>query len=370
VSAQARRPWPLVVRRARPGDEEQVMSFSTNTWNGWDYMPRAWPRWIDAPDGVLLVGTVGGAGGPDVDGIPLDPGQVVAIVRVAMPAAGEAWWEGIRVDARVRGMDVATDLQVAEFAWSAANGAHIVRYATSGRNEGSHRLGARGGLEQIVEFMGVSWKQPSSGGDPHSDNDESSGFEPGVQAGARRRRHALLERLSQEGVIADPAMADVIWRGVSGDTTFNDGARLYEPRPWAMEELTEQKFLEHLRLGEVLHGEDADGGKAVAILVADVAPAESPALDLALVVGMPRAAFELVDRARRAAEEAIDFRYPSHAPLVSEVRQSYLDAGYELSDWALHIFARPIDAAHPMPPVEPAALVLADEPQPTVVPVR
>ena len=69
-------------------------------------------------DGVMLVGTVGDPAhdGPpsDAHGAALDVGQVIAIVRVAMPAPGEAWLEGIRVDPRVRGMDVATDLQVAE----------------------------------------------------------------------------------------------------------------------------------------------------------------------------------------------------------------------------------------------------------------
>ncbi len=349
------------------------MAFATTTWDGWDYMPRAWPRWLDETDGLILVGVVGRPSGDaailDADGNALEPGAVVCIVRVAMPAVGEAWLEGIRVDPRVRGMDVATDLQIAELQWAAANGAHVVRYATSGRNEGSHRLGARGGLEPIAKFNGVSWKAPQTGGvEPHKD--ERSGFRLDVQADLRRRRHAVLARMAQGGVIPDIAIADPIWRGVSGDVTFNAGARLYEPRPWAMEELTETKFREHIALGEVLHGKDADGGRAVAILVRDVAPAESPALDFALVVGVPRAAFELVDRVRRAAGETIDFRYPTQAPLVSAVRQSYLDAGYELSDWELHILARRMDAAHPVPPVDDDAVKLEDAPQAVITPPR
>ena len=75
MNATARRPWPLVVRRARPGDEAAVMAFATSTWNGWDYMPRAWPRWMEAADGVMLVGTVGGAGGLDLVGRGGDCGE-------------------------------------------------------------------------------------------------------------------------------------------------------------------------------------------------------------------------------------------------------------------------------------------------------
>jgi hypothetical protein len=363
MTAEAgRRPWPLVVRRARPGDEGAVMAFSSNTWNGWDYMPRAWPRWIDADDGVLLVGAVGGEGGVDADGQRLTAGSVVAVVRIAMPAAGEAWWEGIRVDPRVRGMDVASDLQVAEFAWSAANGARVIRYATSSTNEGSHRLGARGGLQHVVSFLGANSRAGES---------EQSGFEPEVQAQAQQGRRALLARLAEAGAVAaaNDEHADRIWHGLSGDATFNAGARLYEPRPWALEELTEAKFRDHLARGEVLHW-SAETGHAVGILIADVAPAEDAALRLSLVVGSPGAAFELVDLARRSTDGLVRFRYPQGSHLVDDVRQSYLDAGWELPDWTMFILARPLDQAHPPPDVDPSAVVLEDRPEAVITPAR
>ena len=58
-------------------------------------------------------------------------------------------------------------------------------------------------------------------------------------------------------------------------------------RAWALEELTEQKFRDHVAHGEVLHLTD-DHGKAVAILVKEVPPAEDATLRLALVTGIPR----------------------------------------------------------------------------------
>ena len=346
------------------------MAFSTNTWDGWDYMPRAWPRWMEERDGVLLVGTVGGAGGVGAEGEVLPPGSVIAVVRVAMPATGEAWLEGIRVDPRVRGMDVATDLQVAELQWAAANGAQVVRYATGAGNEGSHRLGARAGLEHIVSFLGVSWEAPRAEGSGGADDRAQSGFDRDFQAEAQRRRRATLERLAQEGVTARPEEADRIWRGVSGDVTFNAGKRLYEPRPWALEELTETKFRDHLARGEVLHGRDDSGGRAVAILTADVPPAEEAAMRLSLLVGIPRAAFEVVEHVRRAANETLRFRYPDGAPLVTDIKQTYLDAGYQLHDFAMHILARPIDADHPIPAVDGDALVLEDPPAAVITPPR
>jgi GNAT superfamily N-acetyltransferase len=356
-----KRGWPLIVRLATDDDREAVIAFATNSWNDWDYVPRAWPRWLEAGDGVMLVGVVGGNGGRDADGKPLPPGTVIAVVRVAMPAKGEAWLEAIRVDPRVRGMDVATDLQLAELQWAAANGANVVRYATSAANEGSHRLGARGGLEHIVSFLGVSWGPEDEG---------HSGFEREIQQASQRQRRAVLKRLAAEGAVPGEDMTDRMWRGVSSDVSFSAGDMLYEPRPWALEELTQQKFSDHVSRGEVLHGSD-DYGKAVAILVADVPPAEDATLRLALVAGIPQTAFNLVEQVRRAANGAgLRFRYADGARLINDVRQSYLDAGYELSDWAMHIMARAIDDKHPVPPVDPDALVLQDSPEAVITPPR
>lgn len=361
------RGWPLLVRTARAQDTDAVMAFATHTWNDWDYVPRAWPRWLEERDGVLLVGVVGGAGGNDADGKPLEPGAVVAVVRVAVPAMTEAWLEAIRVDPRVRGMEVATDLQVAELQWAAANGARVVRYATGANNEGSHRLGARAGLEHVVSFLGVSWSPPGS---EAGEERAESGFDPDVQAAARQRRHEVLARLAADGALAAPDLADRIWRGISTDVTFHAGEHLYEPRPWALEELTEPKFRDHIARGEVLHRSD-DNGKAVAILVGDVAPAEDATLRLALVVGVPATAFELVEQIRGAARgQALRLRYPEGAPLIDNMRETYLAAGYELGDWAMHIMAREIDAAHPIPEIDPDALVLEESPSAVITPAR
>lgn len=389
TSAEQRiaRSWPLVVRRARAEDEQRVLSFATKTWNDWDYVPHAWPRWLEEKDGVMLVGVVGstdaargavaadgarrpvgadGAPGPvAADGAPLEVGSVIAVVRVAMPATGEAWLEAIRIDPRVRGMEVATDLQVAELHWAAAQGATIVRYATSARNEGSHRLGARGGFELLARFLNTHWQpETANSGDEHG----SSGFLREVQADARARRRRLLDALTSEGAVARESDVAQLWSALWSDATFIGGARLYEPRPWALEALTEEKFAEHARLGEVLvHN---NGGRAVAILVADVAPAEDSAIRLAVLDGAPRAAFELVEQARRLAREPITFRYPVGAPLVNDVTQLYRERGYDLSDWELHIFARPVDDTHPLPPIDPAVLVLEEIPQAIVIPAR
>lgn len=343
----SRRDWPLVVRRASAADRDAVLAFASRTWNDWDYIPHAWPRWLDDDDGVLLVGTR-----PDA--------TPVAVVRVAFPSATEAWLEGIRVDPAVRGLDIATDLQVAELHWAAAHGARIVRYATSERNEGSHRLGARGGFEHVATLLSTWW-DPTGASAGHGDDDRS-GFLPEVQADARRRRRALLGSADR---VARAGEADALWSFISRDAAFLGARRLYEPRPWALEELTRAKFDAHVRAGEVLLGGTADPA-AVAVMVADVAPAEDSALRLATLVGDPEAAFELVERLRELAGESIRFRYPEDTPLVSAVEERYRAAGYHFPEWALHILSRPLDDDHPAPPIDPAALILADPPTATI----
>ena len=358
-----RRAWPLVVRRARPNDGEAVLSFASRTWDGWDYLPHAWPRWLDPSDGVLLVGTAGAVDEQsrplDAEGKPLDDDVPVAVVRVALPALGEAWLEAIRVDPRVRGLDVATDLQVAELHWAAAQGASIVRYATSRRNEASHRLGRRGGFETLVSLSSHWW---SATGNRDDDDDGPSGFLPEVEAAATARRERLLEALAGEGLVAMPGDSSRLWSRLADDPSFGAARRLYEPRPWALEQLTEAKFREHVQRGEVLVLDDHHGW-ALAVLIRRAQPAEDSAMRFAVLAGDGSAALELTEAARRLANETIRFRVAAGAPLVSEHEDLFRKAGYVFPEWVLDILSRRIDDAHPVTPIDPAALVMRDAPQ-------
>ncbi len=361
------RRWPLVVRRAQPADEQAVLGFATRTWHDWDYIPHAFPRWLEETDGVMLVGTVGDPSrdGPpsDAHGAALEVGQVIAVVRVATPASGEAWLEGIRVDPRVRGMDVATDLQVAELEWAAAQGAHVVRYATSARNEGSLRLGTRGGFEPLVAFQS-HWWSPTGEDD---DEELPSGFLPDVQAAATRRRKWLLGELAKAGLVAT-GEADELWQRAAGDASFIAAEHLYEPRAWAMQELTPAAFAGHHERGEVLLLE-RDDGWAVAIIAAEQGPAEDAGLRFALLCGNGAVALALLEATRQLADEPVFFRAAANAPLVADHESAFRAANYVFREWTLQILARQLDSAHPAPPSDPERLMLAD-PATVIVPAR
>lgn len=344
-----------------------MLGFATRTWNDWDYLPQAFPRWLDAPEGVLLVGTPGAPrdGGPalDADGQALDSERAVAVVRVTLVAPGEAWLEAIRVDPRVRGMDIATDLQVAELHWAAAQAAHVVRYATSARNEASHRLGARGGFELLTSLRSHWWSET---GDPEDGGHPPSGFLPEVETAAEKQRAVLLKRLASDGRIAGVKDGPVVWQRLEGDEAFVGAARLYEPRPWALEELTADKFERHLLRSEVIIA-SRNSGWAMGIITRRQLPAEDATPRLAVLAGEGPAALELVEASRQAASTSVRFRVPSGAQLVSGHAAAFSAAGYVSPEWTLHVLARPLDADQPPPDIDPTRLTLADQPRAALV---
>jgi hypothetical protein len=208
------RNWPLAVRRARAADRDAVLSFATRTWDGWDYVPRAWPVWLAATDGVLLVGSAmplpDGSMPLDSDGTALVPDQPIAVSRIAMLSPTEGWLEGIRVDPRVRGLGVATDMQTAELHWLAAHDPAVIRYATGAQNEGSHRLGARHGIELLARFRTWAWHDADQPSD--DSRDEATGFDEATRSAATRRRGALIDRLAAAGRSLAAADAQSWWQ--------------------------------------------------------------------------------------------------------------------------------------------------------------
>jgi GNAT superfamily N-acetyltransferase len=336
------------VRRARPEDEAAVVAFASDTWDGWDYIPNAWPVWLAATDGVMLV-----AHRPDDE-------RPVALTRVAMVSPTEAWLEGIRVDPALRGLEIASDLQVAELQWAAAQGANVIRYATSARNEGSHRLGARHGIELLFGFRNYWWSP-----DPDEDPDDPSAFEPEVREAATALRGRVLDTLARDGCVAAPGVGQ-LWQLVSDDAGFNAARRLYEPRPWALGELTAERFARHVQRGEVIHR----GEPALAILTRQQFPGEDSSLRLSLLIGESESVVALVEKLRTTAGKTVRFRIPENGPLADDLHDRLLAAGYRSPDFKLHILGRPIDSEHPIPDVDPARVVMADEPQTILEPLE
>jgi hypothetical protein len=363
VLTQPRRQWPLVVRRARAADREAVLAFASATWDGWDYVPHAWPVWLTAADGVLLVAVAGapadGSAPLDNAGRPLEIGRPLALARVALTSPEEVWLEGIRVDPRVRAMDVATDLQAAELAWAVALGGQVVRYATGERNEGSHRLGARHGFRLVASFRTYWWSESEE----QDDDEDDSGFGPGARTAADELRRATLGRLARMGQVVKGRDAARWWATLSGAPTFLAGGGLYEHRAWALQSLTAEAFSRHVERGEVLATGD-ERGWALALLERSTLPAEDASLHVGLLAGNGGPAVRLLTVIQQAAGESIRFRLPVNDPaIVPSHADALAAAGFHAREWTLDILERPLDADHPPPaPTSPAALVLEEAP--------
>jgi hypothetical protein len=258
-------------------------------------------------------------------------------------------------------MGVAADLQIAELHWVEAQDASIVRYATGSDNEASHRLGAKDGINLLVAFRSLWWTV-----DPDADEDEPSAFDAGVRAAATAKREMVLGELARGGFVADPADADSLWPLVSVDATFNFGLRLFEPRAWAMNELTRDAFERHLERGEVVvSGNQASnnaGDWALAIMPRVQLPSEDSALRAALLVGGVEPAIELLEKVRSIAGESMRLRLPEKSPLFVDNLARFEAAGYRSPDWAMHILGRDMDAAMPIPAADPMRVVLAEPP--------
>jgi GNAT superfamily N-acetyltransferase len=341
AASPERPPLRIRVRRARPDDREAVLGFASATWEGWDYIPQAWPDWISAADGVLLVAT------------PLDSDRPLAVARVAMLADGQGWLEGIRVDPALRGRSIATNLQVAELRWAAAQGARVVRYVTGEDNEGSHRLGARHGFVRLADWRSYGPRDETEATPPPWDE--------------------LTAALRADGLVLEPgdAAVDETWRRIEADATFRAADRLYEHRRWTLVELTRERLLAHVAAAELLTRRSA-AGWAAAIRPRRSGWAEDEALHLACLVGDGvEPALDLVTAVERAASLPHRVRLPDPDPplLRDGGVERFAERGYGPHRRVIHTLARPIDADHPVPePDAPELLVMAEEPRPVTTP--
>jgi hypothetical protein len=142
---------------------------------------------------------------------------------------------------------------------------------------------------------------------------------------------------------------------------------LYEPRPWALGELSAERFARHVERGEVLNFDD----RALAILLRDQMAGEDSSLRLALLIGEIDGMLELLAAVHAAAgERTLRFRLADRDQISANTHDPLAAAGYQSGEWSLHILGRTIDDANPVPDIDPARLVLGDEPRNVVEPLE
>lgn len=348
-------PLPLTVRLARPDDTGAVLAFTRDTFDGWDYVPAVWAGWLAAPDGLVLVAEATGPARTGALGLPEGP---LAMARLALLSPDEGWLEGMRVHRAARGLRVATTLQVALLAWTQAQGARVVRFATGETNEGSRRLGARAGFRLVGRWRS---HHPADTGGSVESNDRPA--EPA-------------HRLRAAGLLLEPD-ADGLrrwWARVEADPAVRLAAGLYESRAWSWQALTAGRLAAHARAGQVVAAESGDRW-ALGILAHDDEGVPLADPRFALLAGDEKLTLRLLEETRRVAGRPVHLRLPEETTLPEGLPEgrarpigaaTLAAAGFERGDWALVVLELSlVDAAGrpaPIPTEGAGPLAFGDVP--------
>lgn len=132
----------ISIRPAVAADTARVLSITRDVWEGSDYVPFAWPRWLSDPNGFIFVAQVGRT--------------VAGFQHMAIHDDNSAWLEGIRVAEEFRGRGVARALLDHAMQLSRELGLSAVRLSTWSINEASRRLAEGAGMHLAEKFRSRS----------------------------------------------------------------------------------------------------------------------------------------------------------------------------------------------------------------------
>lgn len=130
------------IRRATHADIPDIVSFTVDTFDWGDYVPRMLSEWIDDLSGIVMV----------VE----DEGVVVALGRVELLSQTEAWAHAARVRPERRGEEIAGDLADALLAWARDRGALVARLLIEDDNEASIRHIRKKGFRRAATVVRAS----------------------------------------------------------------------------------------------------------------------------------------------------------------------------------------------------------------------
>jgi GNAT superfamily N-acetyltransferase len=158
----------------RPADRNRVVELTADVWEGQDYLPQVFDRWVSDAGSTFQAA--------EIDGV------VIGLQRLRPFAPGLMWYEGLRVASTHRRRGIARAMLASAIAEAREAGFTEMRLGTG--SEAAVRLFEDAGFKQLVD---IRWWRGTrvEGGDP-----------------AR---------------IPDPAEAERLWKAVSG----SPGLELY-----------------------------------------------------------------------------------------------------------------------------------------------
>jgi GNAT superfamily N-acetyltransferase len=128
----------VVCRPALPMDTQAVMALTSTIWNGHDYVPDVWLKWLEDPEGLLAVAQLGGC--------------VVGLGKLTKVDGGQWWLEGLRVHPEFEGRGIASHLHDYQLNYWEHHGDGVLRLVTRSDRRPVHHLCERTGFMKTGEF--------------------------------------------------------------------------------------------------------------------------------------------------------------------------------------------------------------------------
>ncbi|MBC8161769.1 MAG: GNAT family N-acetyltransferase, partial [Roseiflexaceae bacterium] len=185
-------------------DRDAVFAMVADVWDGTDYIPQVWDKWLHATDGPLLVG--------EREQLP------VALCKLTALGPHEDWLEGVRVASSARGQGLARQLIRQTVELSRQRGKRTLRFQTSEENPTMHRLGEELGFKLNARLA--------------------------LYGATQIERPALYAPL-------DPALLPTLLDDLARSAPLEANGGLYTYR-WTTMELNEDRLRAHLAQGEVV----------------------------------------------------------------------------------------------------------------------
>lgn len=128
------------------------MEFLADTWEGRDYVPEVWDRWLMVEPGLLAVAE--------------RSGEVVGQGHLLDMGLGEWWMEGLRVRPSAQGHGVGSHLHDYLLDRWLDSGDTVVRLATHAHREAVQKMCLRTGFERVAAFVATTAEPLEDGEQP------------------------------------------------------------------------------------------------------------------------------------------------------------------------------------------------------------
>ncbi len=130
----------VLCRPAVESDYPDIVEFCKNIWDGHDYVPEVWHRWLNDSNGLLA--------SAEYDD------HAIGCSHVALLAEGQWWLEGFRVDPQYQGLKVGSRLHDYVTDWWNEHCGGTLRLMTNSKNIHVHHLCERTGYVKTYEVCG------------------------------------------------------------------------------------------------------------------------------------------------------------------------------------------------------------------------